>query len=202
MSLIAAFKAVMARHPQAIAVITAAYQGRASAATVSSVTSLSVAGPDPPLLSFNLRIPSATSELVHASGRFSVNFLAGIDGADQLASEFARAGSAVDHLPLAPHPYRTPMLNRAPCPVKSASKANTDVTTTTVLSFSQPAAFARLDCAVHASFLVRDHEIWVGEVERIDADHHEGGGDTYTTRGTGASPGLVYFRRKFHKLPH
>ncbi|KAK9469043.1 flavin reductase like domain-containing protein [Lipomyces arxii] len=169
------YKSVLASHPSALAVITVSYGTETRAATVSSVTSVSVAEPGNPLLSFNLKLPSSTSRLIHLSGKFSVNLLSGSPGAQHIAAAFAGDDTDIkaDAFPTSSPPFNTPMLNRT-----SAHSHD-----------NAPIAFARLDCYTKHCFPVRDHEIWVGEVDRIYVNDRLG-------------PGMVYFNRHFTRISH
>ncbi|KAK9447439.1 flavin reductase like domain-containing protein [Limtongia smithiae] len=202
--LVSLYKQTMAQHASPLAVITAASGSETRAATVSSVASLSVATPGAPLVSFNLRVPSSTSRLIHGSGRFSVNFLSGARGVENIAQGFAggappprdegrtedrmalvQEGEQIevydlDWFPVSPEPFCTPMLNRTN--VVSGSSTNGQ---------AQPLAYCRLDCNVVSCFTVRDHEIWVGEVERIDYN-----GDLKDSE----CPALVYFDKQFVRV--
>ncbi|KAK9236339.1 flavin reductase like domain-containing protein [Lipomyces kononenkoae] len=174
------YKSVFSRHAAPLAVITAANGTHARGATVSSLTSLSVSPPGPPLVTFNLRVPSSTSKIMHDVGRFSVNLLSGVYGAEQIARAFAGRALApaaqqeepdqveildVDWFPRSPEPYNTPMLNHT---VIHDPHDNPQLLDVKLNYHAHPVAFARLDCRTQHCFTVRDHEIWVGEVERID----------------------------------
>ncbi|KAK9320793.1 flavin reductase like domain-containing protein [Lipomyces orientalis] len=216
------YKTILSRHAAPLAVITAAHGPHTRAATVSSLTSLSVSEPGAPLVTFNLRVPSSTSKLIHESGRFSVNLLSGAHGAEQIARGFAAGGGAahahnpnqdddriehiqegdqveildVDWFPRAPEPYNTPMLNHTTIHGYDRQRDSPDAS-----EVHHPVAFARLDCRTQRCFTVRDHEIWVGEVERIDFGKNlqEFASDASPPHEE-ISPGLVYFSRNFKRV--
>ncbi|KAK9247353.1 flavin reductase like domain-containing protein [Lipomyces tetrasporus] len=212
------YKTILSRHAAPLAVITAAHGPHTRAATVSSLTSLSVSAPGAPLVTFNLRVPSSTSKLIHESGRFSVNLLSGAYGAEQIARGFAGGGVAhpnqdnnriehiqegdqveildVDWFPRAPEPYNTPMLNHTTIHAHDRKRDSQDAN-----DAHHPVAFARLDCRTQHCFTVRDHEIWVGEVERIDFGKNlqEIASDASPPHEE-LSPGLVYFSRTFKRV--
>ncbi|KAK9370980.1 flavin reductase like domain-containing protein [Lipomyces kononenkoae] len=193
------YKSVFARHAAPLAVITTANGTHARAATVSSLTSLSVSPSSPPLVTFNLRLPSCTSKIIHDVGRFSVNLLSGVYGAEQIARAFAGRALAptgqqeepdeqveildVDWFPRSPEPYNTPMLNHTVIHDMDDPQPNSHE--------AHPVAFARLDCRTQHCFTVRDHEIWVGEVERIDLGN-----------SPDSHPALVYVSRTFKRVLH
>ncbi|KAK9463537.1 flavin reductase like domain-containing protein [Lipomyces oligophaga] len=210
------YKYLMSRHAAPLAVITAASTTDFHAATVSSVTSLSVAGSGFPLVTFNLKLPSSTSQLIHASGRFSVNFLSGSEGAENIARNFAggaaSAGRApktqglphvqdsdetevigLDSFPVSPEPYHTHMLNHTH--VDTSLSSSYDVLRVDKRK-PESLAFARIDCAAVQHFVVRDHEIWVGEVERIDFDSSINDISSLDDN----SPALVYYKRQFLRV--
>ncbi|KAK9354186.1 flavin reductase like domain-containing protein [Lipomyces doorenjongii] len=213
------YRAVFSRHAAPLAVITAAYGVHARAATVSSLTSLSVSPPGAPLVTFNLRVPSSTSKLMHDAGRFSVNLLSGVYGAEEIARGFAGPAGApaqqnqdediqhiqegdqveildVDWFPRSPEPYTTPMLNHTTIHAH-------DHKLDSQINDARPVAFARLDCRTQHCFTVRDHEIWVGEVERIDFDKElQEIGNDVSHDSAEISPALVYFSRTFKRVVH
>ncbi|KAK9380767.1 flavin reductase like domain-containing protein [Kockiozyma suomiensis] len=187
----------MARHAAPLAVITASHEGDRRAATVSSVTSLSVSPEGAPLITFNLKLPSKTSQLIHDSGRFSVNFLSGAHAAEHVARGFAGSIQStkaidfveddveiigVDWFPLSDAPYDTPILNRTR--IKSEEVLASD-------GIEAAVAFARVDCITKHCFTVSDHEIWVGEVERLEIEDE---------RSASSSTALVYFNRQFVRV--
>ncbi|KAK9372694.1 flavin reductase like domain-containing protein [Lipomyces chichibuensis] len=215
------YKAIFSRHAAPLAVITASYGVQARAATVSSLTSLSVSSPGAPLVTFNLRVPSSTSKLMHDAGRFSVNLLSGVYGAEEIARGFAGpAGTSaqqnkdediqhiqegdqveildVDWFPRSPQPYNTPMLNHTTIHAHD-HKLDCNIND----AHHHPVAFARLDCRTQRCFTVRDHEIWVGEVERIEFDKElQEIGNDVSPDSAEISPALVYFSRTFKRVVH
>ncbi|KAK7204081.1 flavin reductase like domain-containing protein [Myxozyma melibiosi] len=199
------FKQLMARHAAPLAVISAAHANDRRAATVSSVTSLSVSDQAAPLITFNLKLPSSTSRLIHDSGRFSVNFLSGAPAAEEIARGFAGVARpanlketdyleqdvevvGVDWFPVSDAPFETPMLNRT-----RVLKPDEHSPDSSESSSTRPAniAFARVDCTAKHCFSVRDHEIWVGEVERLELEDEN---------LKPPPPALVYFNRQFVRV--
>ncbi|KAK9456012.1 flavin reductase like domain-containing protein [Dipodascopsis uninucleata] len=198
--LISKYKQLMAFHPSALSIISSRHENISKAVTVSSFSSLSVVSDKAPLVSFNLKLPSSTAEVIRQSGRFSVNLLSGVHGAEGIAREFAgsdasrslgsedKEGLPINWFPLSPQPYNTPMFNRTSLRQASSPAPSSQLAP---LEENNEIAFARLDCKVQECFRVRDHEIWIGEVERVDVESI----DKLST-----FPSMVYHNRRFKAL--
>jgi flavin reductase (DIM6/NTAB) family NADH-FMN oxidoreductase RutF len=78
-------RAVMARVPAAVAVVTVAVEGRPAGLTVASLVSLSL---EPPLVGFAIRRDAALHELLREAGELAISVLAA--GQEHLAQHFAR----------------------------------------------------------------------------------------------------------------
>jgi flavin reductase (DIM6/NTAB) family NADH-FMN oxidoreductase RutF len=78
-------RAVMARFPAGVAVVTVELRGRRTGLTVASLVSLSL---DPPLVGAAVRRDAALHELLRDAGEFAVSLLAA--GQEGLAQHFAR----------------------------------------------------------------------------------------------------------------
>jgi 3-hydroxy-9,10-secoandrosta-1,3,5(10)-triene-9,17-dione monooxygenase reductase component len=125
-----------------VTVITTALRGEAAGATVNSFTSVSL---DPPLVLFCLHRGSRFAALVHESGSFAVNFLAG--GQERVAWAFAAKETARFHdLPHQESEAGGPILREA---------------------------LAYLCCRTVNEFDGGDHTIFVGEVVRLGVQRHQ-----------------------------
>jgi flavin reductase (DIM6/NTAB) family NADH-FMN oxidoreductase RutF len=78
-------RAVMARFPAGVAVVTVELRGQRAGLTVASLVSLSL---DPPLVGVAVRRDAALHELLREAGEFAVSMLAA--GQEALAQHFAR----------------------------------------------------------------------------------------------------------------
>ena len=78
-------RAVMARFPAGVAVVTGELDGQRVGLTVASLVSLSL---EPPLVGFAVRREAALHELLRDAGQFGVSMLAA--GQEALAQHFAR----------------------------------------------------------------------------------------------------------------
>ena len=78
-------RAVMARFPSGVVVVTIDLHGQRVGLTVASLVSLSL---EPPLVGVAIRKDAALNELLREAGQFAVSVLA--DGQDGLAQHFAR----------------------------------------------------------------------------------------------------------------
>jgi len=78
-------RAIMARVPAAVAVVTVDLSGQRAGLTVASLVSLSL---EPPLVGVAIRLDAALNELLREAGEFAVSVLAA--GQEALAQHFAR----------------------------------------------------------------------------------------------------------------
>lgn len=138
--------------------------------TVSSVTSLSIS-PDP-LVSFNIQVPSRTSEVLHQAKFFAVNVLSGTSASVRLCKAFAGA-YGIDLNPFE--------LFREEIDFTGHNHGNIPVINH---------ASAILYCQKEHVFRAQDHEIWVAKIYDVenssDIDNGEGN--------------LLYQNRNFHIL--
>lgn len=98
-------RALMRRVPQAVSLITATdEEAPGSPRRVVTISSFTTVTFEPEVIvSFNLKLPSATFDAIQSSKRFDVNILKSNEGAAETASRFARghAASSVGNAPIA-----------------------------------------------------------------------------------------------------
>jgi flavin reductase (DIM6/NTAB) family NADH-FMN oxidoreductase RutF len=103
------FRDVMGRFVSGVTVVTTSADGQVSAATVSALTSVSLA---PPMLLICLNRSSTTQDAIARSGRFAVNILA--QHQHQLARWFAtKETSKLDPVVTATGPGELPIIREA-----------------------------------------------------------------------------------------
>lgn len=132
-----AYRAVAARLAAGVVVVTAVLRGTAHAATVSSVTSVSL---DPPLLLFCVHVDARLRDVLDEVDSWTVSVLA--DGQGDVADWLASPGRpAIGQLDRVPH---------HPAPVSGAPWLD--------------GAAAWFDCTTDAVHRAGDHDVVVGRV--------------------------------------
>lgn len=122
--------------------------------TVSSVTSLSVS-PDP-LVSFNIQIPSRTSQVLHRANKFAVNVLSGTAESVRLCKAFAGGyGAHVNPFDKFREEIDFTGHNHGNIPVINH-------------------ASAILFCQKEHVFRTQDHEIWIAKVYDVENNSSNG----------------------------
>lgn len=135
------FRSVFAHLPTSVVVITGAGMGgEPLGITIGSFASISL---DPPLAGFYIGNASRTWPLIAASGKFCANVLA--SDQTEMCWRFAKDavdGSRFDGLQLGTSPNGSPVL---------------------------PTVIATIDCTLHATHHVGDHDLVVGAVTHLAA---------------------------------
>jgi flavin reductase (DIM6/NTAB) family NADH-FMN oxidoreductase RutF len=159
--------------------------------TVSSLTSLSL---NPaPLVSFNLQLPSRTSEILHERNVFAVNIVPGTPQIRDLVIAFAGGyGHDVNPFEKFSSMFTVPAKLAAHKQESHNHEREGDIEE---FKHAQNIpvikdALAVLYCRKHQIFKVQDHEIWVAEVFHVDATNCN---DSNATT-------LLYQNRSFHSL--
>ncbi|ANB11376.1 hypothetical protein AWJ20_4185 [Sugiyamaella lignohabitans] len=121
--------------------------------TVSSVTSVSIK--PLPTISFNIQVPSRTSEVLHDSNHFAVNILPASPESAEICRIFSgRLGPEVN-----PFEIERPMLTvgHDGIPVVAC-------------------AISVLYCTAVKVVTVQDHEIWIARVNQVESNQHNSSG--------------------------
>ncbi|BFZ60800.1 hypothetical protein YB2330_001852 [Saitoella coloradoensis] len=159
--------------PQPVVIITTADPNsplNRRGLTLSSLTSLSL---HPiPLLSFNIRLPSRASALLHRSGRFVVHILPASRPFAELCGAFATS----EYTASRDEEFKDPW---AMGHEWMASEEGQPVL---------EGALVKMHCKVRRTVEVGDHEVWVGEVTKVDNNQKEG------------EYGLLYCDRKYRSV--
>jgi flavin reductase (DIM6/NTAB) family NADH-FMN oxidoreductase RutF len=122
--------------------------------TVSSVTSLSV-WPDP-LVSFNIQIPSRTSQVLHQANKFAINVLSGTAESVRLCKAFAGGyGAQVNPFEKFKEEIDFTGHNHGNIPVINH-------------------ASAILFCQKEHVFRTQDHEIWIAKIYDVENNSSNG----------------------------
>ncbi|ODQ81330.1 hypothetical protein BABINDRAFT_160689 [Babjeviella inositovora NRRL Y-12698] len=166
-------------------ILTAPFAGRADpntfhGMTISSVCSLSA---DPPLIQFNLHLPSFTSHQLHSHETFAIHLLPPTQKSVELARLFSNGvkRNKVTHQFEKTAPFKHLVEGKDWELAFELGPENIPV-----LSHSERIFI----CRKKEVFTVGDHEIWVGEVQDIKC--HEAFHDKNKTGG------LLFFNRGFH----
>lgn len=177
----ASFREAMAGVASSPMIITTSHRVNGSQAreprgiTLSSVTSLSL-NPEI-LISFNIQVPSRTSEVLHDRGLFALNMLDSSPQSAQLCKVFAgQLGRTVNPFEVEKHLF---LWN------DHGDENAMDIPT--VID-----AMAVLYCEKKRVIRVQDHEIWIARVSDIKTKH--------MTDGHVDKNHLVYYRRGFHSV--
>ena len=159
--------------------------------TVSSLTSLSL-NPTP-LVSFNLQLPSRTSEILHERNVFAVNVVPGTPQIRDLTIAFAGGyGHDVNPFEKFSNMFTVPA-NLTPHKQESHDHNLEGDLEEFKHAHNIPVikdALAVLYCRKRQIFKVQDHEIWVAEVFHVDA----------TNCNDNSATTLLYQNRSFHSL--
>ena len=170
----------MSKYTKSIIVVlvtTTTESGHNRGLTVSSFTTLSLADEESPLVCFNIRLPSGTSAALHETKRFAVNFLESKAEHAQLALSFAGGLKAEE--------------NQASAMDKATEELFTSDDNTFELHNGLPVlkdAMAIFFCRSQQVVSVQDHEIWIGNVERVASSKKQAG------------TGLLYRNKQFRRL--
>ena len=143
---------------------------------MSSFTTLSLADEENPLVYFNIRLPSGTSAALHETKRFAVNFLESKAEHAQIALSFAGRLNSEENQPSATD--------------KATEELFTNDDNTFELHNGLPVlkdAMAIFFCRSQQVVSVHDHEIWIGNVERVSSKNQVG-------------TGLLYHNKQFRRL--
>ncbi|CCC70179.1 hypothetical protein NCAS_0E01090 [Naumovozyma castellii] len=180
------FKETMSRVSNSVSIVTAAVgidqkQDTYHGLTISSMTSLAL---NPfPLIQFNLKLPSFTSESLHKYGYFGVHLLGSNERAVKLANQFSKGARQCEN----------GLFERTKPFIGLKEGADFETHYIKHSEFKIPLLkYCRriLICKKVEVFRIGDHEIWVGKVNDIiindvhDSDHG----------------GLLHYNRGFHKL--
>ncbi|GAO48227.1 hypothetical protein SAICODRAFT_31348 [Saitoella complicata NRRL Y-17804] len=159
--------------PQPVVIITTADPNsplNRRGLTLSSLTSLSL---HPiPLLSFNIRLPSRASGLLHRSGRFVVHILP----ASQRYADLCAAFATSEYTASGDQDVKDPWAMGYEWKVSGEGQP--------VLE----GALVKMHCKVRRTVEVGDHEVWVGEVTKVNNSQKEG------------EYGLLYCDRKYRSV--
>ncbi|MCI4317392.1 MAG: flavin reductase family protein [Thermoplasmata archaeon] len=150
----ARFRAVMSRWPTGVSIVTAHESGKDSGLTVNAFLSVSLV---PPLVLISLTHDADSTPIIHRTGAFAVNVLAHDQRA--LSEKFARAIPAHEK-------FDGISVHRDPGPIALID-----------------GSLAALQCRVIQEFPLADHQLFVGEVSRIE-------------EGRDTAP-LVFFRSRY-----
>lgn len=152
--------------------------------TISSMTSLSV---DPkPLIQFNIKVPSNTSNNIRKNGLFAIHFLDPTKSNIDLARHFSRGIKETTTSPFSTLLENKDYMYYSGDKIKSESNIILPVLKDTGKI---------LICNSKESFKVQDHEIWIGEVLQILPNTKEDCIEDDSGHG-----GLLHCKRNFFKL--
>src|SRR5215212_9640145 len=155
------FRRVMGRYATGITVVTTLDAGRPAGITVNALSSVSL---DPPLVMVALDRSRFITPMVRSTGRYAVNVLG--DGQQALSDCFAHAPVTPGREDFcgaawAPGPAGLPLLE---------------------------GAIATLECTTVETFSAGDHDLFIGQVDSLDA-----------VDADQALP-LLYFRRRYLRI--
>lgn len=163
--------------------------------TLSSITSLSVK--PVPMVSFNVQLPSRTSEVLHSRNVFAINVLAACEASVELARAFSGAyGAHTNPFEKFASAFKnsTNPLERVPLQLNVHASAVPEGVVDADYEHARNIpvisnASAILYCKKNQIFNVQDHEIWVASVFHVDVS------SSLSEAGT-----LLYQNRAFHSL--
>lgn len=181
--------------PAMIITTTSANGSEPRGLTLSSITSLSVK--PQPMVSFNVQLPSRTSEVLHSRNIFAINVLPASPQSADLALCFAGAHGAhtnpfkkFAHLLKLPIEFAKDKPSIVSVPTPGPGRAAEEVDFKHAQNIPVVAnSSAILYCKKHQIFDVQDHEIWVARVFHVDVTGN------LDDNGT-----LLYQNRAFHSL--
>lgn len=167
--------------------------------TLSSITSLSLK--PTPLVSFNVQLPSRTSEVLHDRNIFAINVLPATELSVRLARVFSGAyGHTTNPFTTFPKeffvPSSMPLSNTTTKDKKTIAGLTASPNGVEDVEYEHAkdipvisTASAILYCKKYKIFNVQDHEIWVASVFHVD-----------TSDSLSVSSTLLYQNRAFHSL--